>query len=734
MTDIIVEPLQTVTQPVVLDEPGESLEVRGRVDVAGPLPAVLTTSTLNVVQTVDFPTIVVAAGDIPPGSIRGEQTGVRVEGAQSVILNEIGIAGGFNGIDVANGGEASAAILNDGFITSDSRAVNLGGDDNTLVNDGIIVTTDNPRNGTVYGDITANELSITNNPGGVIDVGEGLNGDAISLELGPLARGEVVNEGDVIGRGEPGFVNPDNQAAAVRLYSGPDAGTDLPSTFIGDIVNGPGGVLAAENGPAVVVEDGVTLDGSVVNAGRIESPDPAGGVGIRFEAGSDLTGQIVNQAGGTIDGGRDGIDIGNGGDGSFEIVNEGLITSTSRAVNLGADDNALVNDGTIVTSDNPRNGTVYGDILADQIAIENGPGGVIDVGAGLDGDAISLELGPDVSGSVVNAGLVQGRGLPGVENPANWAAAVRLYSGPDVGTDLPSTFTGDIVNGPGGVLAAENGPAVIIEDDVTFIGRIVNEGTIEGGATASDGPSGPGTGRLAIDAGSAEGSVDVVNAGTIEGDVRLSAGDDRYEGGQGTQGTGLVDGGGGEDTLAGGDSGERFLGGDGADLLFTRAGDDTADGGGHDDRINLAEGDDSGTGGDGDDFLAGGPGSDTLEGGAGDDRIFGFDTPGNVARFFAGIEDGGDVIAGGTGNDTLTGGAGADTFVFAPGDGVDLITDFQIGQDLLDLSAFSFSGFDAVAAAGSQSGGQATFTLDGGTEFGLAGVDIGDLSQDQFLL
>lgn len=43
---------------------------------------------------------------------------------------------------------------------------------------------------------------------------------------------------------------------------------------------------------------------------------------------------------------------------------------------------------------------------------------------------------------------------------------------------------------------------------------------------------------------------------------------------------------------------------------------------------------------------------------------------------------------GGTGDDTLTGGAGADTFVFAPGDGSDTITDFETDDDTINLSQF----------------------------------------------
>ncbi|WP_311200189.1 M10 family metallopeptidase C-terminal domain-containing protein [Leisingera sp. M658] len=57
-------------------------------------------------------------------------------------------------------------------------------------------------------------------------------------------------------------------------------------------------------------------------------------------------------------------------------------------------------------------------------------------------------------------------------------------------------------------------------------------------------------------------------------------------------------------------------------------------------------------------------GADTIEGAGGDDRI-----------------------EGGVGNDTLTGGSGADTFVFGAATGTDLITDFEAGTDLIEISS-----------------------------------------------
>jgi len=67
-----------------------------------------------------------------------------------------------------------------------------------------------------------------------------------------------------------------------------------------------------------------------------------------------------------------------------------------------------------------------------------------------------------------------------------------------------------------------------------------------------------------------------------------------------------------------------------------------------------------------DDLLFGMRGKDTLDGGAGDDRI-----------------------SDGYGRDTMTGGPGADVFVFTQDGKTDVVTDFVMGEDRLDLSDFS---------------------------------------------
>ncbi|PIB25649.1 hypothetical protein BFP76_00495 [Amylibacter kogurei] len=83
--------------------------------------------------------------------------------------------------------------------------------------------------------------------------------------------------------------------------------------------------------------------------------------------------------------------------------------------------------------------------------------------------------------------------------------------------------------------------------------------------------------------------------------------------------------------------------------------------------------------------------------GAGDaDNLIG--STDNDIMFGAGNGDqingraGDDMIDGGAGRDILTGGTGNDTFVFAPDGRRDIITDFQLGKDVIDLSQFELVG------------------------------------------
>jgi Ca2+-binding RTX toxin-like protein len=127
------------------------------------------------------------------------------------------------------------------------------------------------------------------------------------------------------------------------------------------------------------------------------------------------------------------------------------------------------------------------------------------------------------------------------------------------------------------------------------------------------------------------------------------------------------------DVLDGSAGSDVIEGGIGADTLNGNAGNDTLDGGFGRDILNGDDGNDSLSGGFGRDFLNGGAGDDFLEGGFAPDNLDG------------GAGD--DTLIGDRGRDLLTGGAGADTFTFNDAfAGRDIITDFTIAEDAIDLS------------------------------------------------
>lgn len=139
---------------------------------------------------------------------------------------------------------------------------------------------------------------------------------------------------------------------------------------------------------------------------------------------------------------------------------------------------------------------------------------------------------------------------------------------------------------------------------------------------------------------------------------------------------------GGDDHVELGGGNDRILGGSGNDTVLGRDGNDELVGGIGFDHLEGGNGSDHLDGGNGADYLTGGRGHDTVRGGNGEDSLFG--------------AGGRDHLSGGKGDDTLTGGNGADTFVFRRNDGSDVITDFEVGRDHIEIvtGASGMSGVD----------------------------------------
>lgn len=199
----------------------------------------------------------------------------------------------------------------------------------------------------------------------------------------------------------------------------------------------------------------------------------------------------------------------------------------------------------------------------------------------------------------------------------------------------------------------------------------------------------------------------------------------------------------GDDTLIGGTGNDISSGRAGRDLIFDPFGDDTLNGESGEDNLYSADGRNSLDGGADNDALRGGIGNDTLIGGTGNDALMGDDQTGSSLWF------GDDRLNGGKGNDLLEGGSGRDTFVFAPLDGTDKIgklsfdesngfsinsatPDFQIGEDLLDVTAFNFASATQVMNRLSASSEGAVFAANN-TSVTLVGIDVDALSINDFV-
>lgn len=190
---------------------------------------------------------------------------------------------------------------------------------------------------------------------------------------------------------------------------------------------------------------------------------------------------------------------------------------------------------------------------------------------------------------------------------------------------------------------------------------------------------------------------------------------------RGKGGADVLNGGAGHDVLDGGEGNDVMIGGAGNDLYFVDSANDQIIEGanqGHDtvtttltsytlanmvENLNFSgTASYTGVGNALGNQIMGSIAGDTLSGLGGNDRLIGF---GGNDILDGG--DGDDLLQGGIGSDQLTGGTGADLFRFdtnlAPSN-IDIITDFEQGVDIIQLSRAVFSTLPLGALAASAFG------------------------------
>ncbi len=260
---------------------------------------------------------------------------------------------------------------------------------------------------------------------------------------------------------------------------------------------------------------------------------------------------------------------------------------------------------------------------------------------------------------------------------------------------------------------------------------------IKGGSGADVLDGGEGSDRLSYAGSSAAVTVNLTADGS--GFQSASGGDaqgDVISGFERVTGTDFAD------MLTGDDARNYFAGDEGADTLSGGAGNDWISGGEDDDVIAGGVGADALFGGDGVDTLdysasAGAVMVDLRTGSDGVQSASGADAEGDLITDFEGVigSSAADILVASHAESHLTGGGGADSFVFAtrPSDGaLHQITDFALGEDLIEFDQLAFAGIfggsDAESGGEEGGGGEGGFGEGG---FGEGGGEEGGAEEGE---
>ena len=594
-----------------------------------------------------------------------------------------------------------------------------------------------------------------------------------AVELGEGSSVLVGGTGTIAGETTGVTFDSGSQLVNRGLIEGGDAGVTGSFASTTNLYVDNAGTITSRFDTGVDFRDN---DGStVVNSGAISGDD----AGVRLGSDSALrnsgTVEVVQVTG------EDTAVVNDGMMGFVGLVNEGA----------GADDNLLINTGTISGTASRAVFAIGGDVrignhgtitgISDGIVVFPDTGeetiihntGVI---SGLGGLGIELNGGSDsVDATIVNTGTITGSTTAINVLTIGTEGTVRVVNTGEIVGNVTLDFGDDVYNGSGGGTVAgfvdagfgnDNLVGGDGDDDLRGSGGD-DTFTASGGTDTLNGGGGDDfvtfiTRGEAVNinlntngfAGGAKGTVLVSIEGI--GGTRLN---DLIGGGAedntffGYEGNDTLFAGGGNDRLDGGSGNDTLLGGGGNDVLLGRGGADTIDGGGGNDtvdlngsgfgvNVNLNTGTNSTgdtitnvenlIGTSGNDLLGGGTEANVFDGGAGDDTLF--------------TSGGNDRLIGGSGRDTLLGGGGADIFVMedisSSGTGNrDTVRDFQDGVDLIDVTDFGFT--DTASANDVQNSARVTFfqnganleiTLSPGDIVVLEGVNSAQITDADFII
>ncbi len=314
------------------------------------------------------------SGLINSESTQGTTAGIRFVngiGFQGTLTNEAGgvISGAQNGLYFGNpvngeGADHTGGVVNNfGTISSGSRALNIDGIGLTVNNSGSILGTGDQRNGTVYFDGTANNVTLNNLAGGVIDAGVGNNGSGVSIQALAGERTHTIsNAGIIQGRGA---ALASGEAAGLRVFYPPNMMRPVVNLDIDNT-----GTIASETSAGILLEN-ITFAGDITNSGTISGATAAidgrtsfGNIVINQNDGSLIGGvftgagdDVLNISGGSISGtidlgaGNNQVNVLSGGsfdlDGNVSVVSD---LAVDGLVNFDLGETLAVTGNTVLNS------------------------------------------------------------------------------------------------------------------------------------------------------------------------------------------------------------------------------------------------------------------------------------------------------------------------------------------------------------------------------------------------
>lgn len=209
---------------------------------------------------------------------------------------------------------------------------------------------------------------------------------------------------------------------------------------------------------------------------------------------------------------------------------------------------------------------------------------------------------------------------------------------------------------------------------------------------------------------------DILVGGDCADDIDARAGNDLIDARGGND---TVNGGDGDDHIVAGSGNDIVMAGAGADIVLGGLGDDTIWGGAGNDRLYGEDGRDTIFGEDGDDTISGGDGDDLMFGGLGNDNI-----TGDLGNDRINGDDGNDILDGGLGNDVVLGNAGLD--IVRGGEGNDLLGGGADADSVRGEAGNDTILGDADGANDSYDGGDGEDTLDYSAVTGAIEVDLAE--------